>query len=159
MYFSGDLQSYTNFIQPQVDKLCGLPEEDLVEEVIVPEVSDYEKRELQKAKSEDWKAERKRQIEEATLLGVTDPAAFGQSDLQKLIDAAKAKKKAIERHEATPTAQLSRQIDDLDTLDIEILQSIAASEGVPGWQLYKDVDKLRAKIRSRRESLDTIKEA
>ena len=86
MYFSGDLQSYTNFIQPQVDKLCGLPEEDLVEEVIVPEVSDYEKRELQKAKSEDWKAERKRQIEEATLLGVTDPAAFGQSDLQKLID-------------------------------------------------------------------------
>lgn len=159
VYFSGDLQSYTNFIQPQVDKLCGLPEEDLVEEVIVPEVSDYEKRELQKAKSEDWKAERKRQIEEATLLGVTDPAAFGQSDLQKLIDAAKAKKKAIERHEATPTAQLSRQIDDLDTLDIEILQSIAASEGVPGWQLYKDVDKLRAKIRSRRESLDTIKEA
>jgi len=156
VYFSSDLQSYTNFIQPQVDKLFGLPEDDLAEEVIVPEVSDFRKKEIQAAKSEDWKEERRRQINQAEQLGIKDPNNYKQADLQKLIDAALAKQSAIERHEATPTAQLSQMIDDLETLNLDKLKTLAASEGLPGWQLYKDVDKLREKLRAHRESLDVI---
>jgi len=41
-------------------------------------------------------------------------------------------------------------------LNLDKLKTLAASEGLPGWQLYKDVDKLREKLRAHRESLDVI---
>ena len=149
VYFSGDMKSYTNYIQPEVDKICGLPEEDLKEEIIVPEFSDFMKKDTSAQKTQDWKEERKAQIVEATLLGIKNPHEYKQADLQVLVDAAKAKANAIAKHEELPTVILQQEVDDLLTEDVDKLKKIASAEGL-NLTNWKDIDKIRNRIREHR---------
>jgi len=150
VYFSSDMQSYTNYIQPEVDKLCGLPEDDLTEDTIVPTISNFEKKDLAANKQQDWKEARRNQIMEAESLGIADPNNYKQADLQVIIDAKKAKNNAIEQAEQLPTVVLEQQIDDLLTEDIDKLKEIGAAEGINGLGHWKDIEKVRKKIREHR---------
>lgn len=153
VYFSGDLQSYTNYIQPKVDEVCGLPEDDLLEETVVPTLSNFEKKDLAANKQQDWKEERRNQITLAESLGIKNPADYKQADLQVLVDAAKAKLNAVAQHEALPTVILEQEVDDLLTEDVDKLKEIGAAEGINGLGQYKDIEKIRARIRSHRAAM------
>lgn len=153
VFFSHNMSDYTDYIQPSVNKGFELPEDDMVEDEIKPTISDFEKKEIQKAKQEDWMDERKRTLQEASLLGIGEPQKIKQADLLIVIEAAKAKQNAIEQNEGLPSQILEMAIDDLATDDIDKVHAIARAEGVKGVHLIKDIDKLKERIRAHRKEL------
>ena len=150
IFFSKELQLYTNIVQPEVNKLSALPEDDLGDIIPIqgkPVKQDNEIRNA--AKTASYIDNMKMVAKEWTELGGKGSKGYNEmvAELPKLREAAELKR----QEQALPTTGLLEAIDPLATDRIDLLKEIAEEEGVPSWQLYKKPEVLREKIKEHRD--------
>ena len=150
VYFTTDIASYTNIIQPEVNNKSELPENDLDEiDFQNAQVASerYSRKEAQAKKDAEFKTMNEAAKKEYAALGGTK-AGLRYTDMVDWIKDKKAELAEIAHNESLPTRSLEIKINPEDTADMPTLLKIAQEAGVKGWAMFKDEDKLRKAIKA-----------
>lgn len=149
IYFSKDIDSYANVIQPEVNRLSKLPEDDLVEDKLEAYTKSSFATKKQNEQSTVAYAEHYKVLlnEYEKLTGTKNNEPLKYNELQAEVERLRASKALGEPSEG-PTAKLAAAIDPLNSDDMNILKEYAKQVGVPAYQAYKSAAALKDKIKS-----------
>lgn len=157
VFFNSDQQSYTNIIQPQVNAMSKLPEDDMADYVApwTPrKIHSADKAVVQTAKNAQYSADLKRVQDEYKRLGGKE--GMGYNDMKEWIAQKHLDNEALKNEEALPTNSLAIEIEPWKTRDINKLKVLAKGLNIPGYAMYQDNDasigKLQAKIKEKMET-------
>lgn len=166
VHFTTDVQAYTNIIQPEVNRISQLPVDDMVEVDLDVKGSPMgkayrsENRANNEKSSAAYPADYQRLNEEyhaaCSKLGQKPIDPIRYNELKAEIDRVRLELANVRLHESTQTGQLMERLDDLITNDVDELKAIAAAEGIKGLQMYKDVEKIKDRIRQHRSEATTV---
>lgn len=148
IYFSKDIEAYTNVIQPEVNKLSSLPEDDMVDDNLESYTkSSYATNKLNEEKNRSFNAHMDILLQEYKKLDGRDAPRMKYEELQAEVERLR-KKKAESIRSEMPTAELEFVIDPLATDDLDKLKMVAKDLGIPGYAMYRSVNALKDKIKS-----------
>lgn len=150
VYFTTDMQSYTNIIQPEVNKRSELPENDMDGLAITWKsmgTTTADKEVIQNAKNAQYYADLKRVQDEYKSLG--GRADLGYNDMKAWILEKHAEKATIAQKEALPTKALEMEVEPWLTEDLDKLKALAKDLTIPGYAMYLDTPESKAKLREK----------
>lgn len=145
IYFSKDIDAYVNVVQPEVNRLSNLPEDDMGE----PQLEAYTK---SKFATQKQNADSSTSYHSHMDMLKDDYKALTGKEASKTIRYEEIKEVVTElkKKDSEPMGQtevLSTTID-IDTItDLDKLKEYAKTINVPGYQAYKSVNALRDKIK------------
>lgn len=146
VYFAKDIDSYVNVIQPEVNRLSNLPEDDMVNDKL--EVYTKSKFATQKLNSDSTKNYQEHinmlRDDYRNLTGKEPSKTIKYSEIQEVVDTLKKK----DAEGVAPTRVLELSADYENITDLDTLKEYARSIGIPGYQAYKSVVALKDKIKS-----------
>jgi hypothetical protein len=146
IYFSKDIDSYVNVVQPEVNRMSNLPEDDLRDEKLEAYTKSKFATKKQNQEStasfnEHYKL-LKRDYKELT--GKEAPNNIKYEEIKEIIEALKNEVSLGK----SQTKELQDSVNIIDTQDLEKLKEYAKELGVPGYQAYKSVSALKEKIKT-----------
>ena len=145
IYFSKDIDAYVNVVQPEVNRLSNLPEDDMGE----PQLEAYTK---SKFATQKQNADSSTSYHKHMDMLKDDYKALTGKEASKTIRYEEIKEVVTELRKKDSehmgqTEVLSTTID-IDTItDLDKLKEYAKTINVPGYQAYKSVNALRDKIK------------
>lgn len=145
IYFSKDIEMYNNFIQPEVNKMSKLPDDDMVDDVLEAYIkTSFEKKKMNELSTANYNTHRDLLKEDYKSKTGKNPLKMEYETLQKEVEVLRAEISVVD----TPTAELQTAVNILDTQDLDKLKEYAKELGVPGYQAYKSVATLKEKIKA-----------
>lgn len=166
VFFTKDVQSYTNIVKPEVDRISQLPTDDMVDVKLDPKGSPMTKafRSENRANndksgttySNDFRNLMREYEETCAKIGERHQEPITYENLKTEIVRVRAAYDAIKKRDESPTGQLMNMVDELATEDIDKLKEIGTSKGMKGIGHWKDADKLRAHIREFLAKAETV---
>lgn len=162
IYFSKDMQTYTNLIQHEVNKRgIGLPEDDLGDEKDEATLKTrYEKTMLSNMSTTEYQADYARLSSEVLRLTGRDVPDSKKRyvDLKEYVAQLQENENVAKQLQQMPTASLERAVDPATTYDLPQLKQVAKELGIIGYQSYQSVKSLKAKIDEFKKSQVVIPE-
>lgn len=149
VYFTKDVHTYTNFIQPEVNKLGVLPEDDIKDYVPTSEVtprSKYEKENIQAKSYEQWKNYFSGMCRELEAMGYLVPWKIKTVELEMLLEGARARGAKANHGKDMPTRKLEEQVDPASKQTIEELKEEMKKRNIQGYAAVRNPDVARQKI-------------
>lgn len=146
IYFSKDIDVYINVVQPEVNRLSNLPEDDMGE----PQLEAYVKSKFatQKQNADSSTSYHKHmdmlRDDYKSLTGKEPSKTIRYEEIKEVVT--ELKKKDSEGVGQTEVLSTTLDIDNIT--DLDQLKDYAKSINVPGYQAYKSVNALRDKIKS-----------
>lgn len=152
VYFNSDQQSYTNIIQPQVNAMSKLPEDDmadLVAEYSPRKILSADKAVVQTAKNAQYVSDLKQVQDEYERLG--GRKGMGYNDMKVWIEQKNKENDDLAKKESLPTKALEIEVEPWQTDDLNKLKMIAKGLDISGWQGYTEAGKgkLKDKIKEK----------
>jgi hypothetical protein len=146
-YFSKDLESYTNIIQSEVNKLSNLPDDDMGDLPPAEAKSrkfdkDYD-REMDTAA---FKEEYKRLCQRVEAAGGEMPYKIRTTELKLLVEALEARQLQMEKDLAT--VKLEEHVNPGVSDDINVLKAYMKQLGIKGYGTFRSVPSARAAIKA-----------
>lgn len=146
IYFSKDIDAYINVVQPEVNRLSNLPEDDMGE----PKLEAYTK---SKFATQKQNADSSSSYHGHMDMLKDDYKALTGKEASKTIRYEEIKEVVTElkKKDSEPMGQtevLSTTIDIDNITDLDKLKEYAKTLNVPGYQAYKSVNALRDKIKN-----------
>lgn len=150
VYFTADMQSYTNIIQPEVNAKSKLPEDDMAD-YVAPwspvKIHSADKAVVQTAKNSQYYADLTKVQDEYKRLGGRE--GLGYNDMKAWIAKKHIENDTVAKKEALPTASLELEIAPWETEDINKLKSLGKKYNIPGYAMYQDNADSKAKLRDK----------
>jgi len=148
VYFSKDMQSYTNIIQPEVNRMSQLPEDDMEEIETESYVkSSFMTQKLGAEKNHVHFAQQElMENEYFALMGRAPEKWWKFEQLKAKVEELRTRKNVVENIETLPTKKVEISLTPEISEDMEKLREVARGLDVPGYQSYRNIDKLRAAI-------------
>ncbi len=146
IYFSKDIDSYINVVQPEVNRMNNLPEDDLFNDKL--EVYTKSSFATQKLNNDSTKMYQEHinmlRDDYKNLTGKEPSKTIKYNEIQEVV--AELKKKEAEG--VAPSKVLELSVDFENITDLESLKEYAKGLSIPGYQAYKSLAALKDKIRS-----------
>jgi hypothetical protein len=146
VYFAKDIDSYVNVIQPEVNRMSNLPEDDMVND----KLEAYTKSSFATQKmNNDSTIMYKEHInmlrdDYKNLTGKEPNKNIKYNEIQDVVETLKKK----DAEGVSPTKALELTVDLDKITDLESLKDLAKTMGIPGYQAYKSLAALKDKIKS-----------
>lgn len=147
IYFSKDIDSYVNVVQPEVNKMSNLPEDDMVDDKLEAYTkSSFARKKVSDTATASYSNHYKMLADEYKAVTGREPG-MNYEELKSAIDSLR-KERASGMKADSYTGSLEVAIDPLATDDINKLRDYAKELGIAGYQSYKSVAALKDKIKS-----------
>lgn len=144
VFFNADMQSYTNIIQPQVNALSKLPEDDMADYVApwsARKIHSADKAVVQTAKNAQYYSDLSQVQAEYKRLGGRE--GLGYNDMKAWIAQKNIENDALAKKEALPTAALEIELEPWKTEDLNKLKAIGKKLNMVGWQAVTEAGKAK----------------
>lgn len=157
LYFSSDMASYTNIIQPEVNKNSALPDDDMADYVKpwkARTIHSADKAVVQTAKNSAYNADFQRVKAEYESLG--GKKGMGYNDMKEWIANKHIENAEVEKAESLPTAALELEVEPWNTEDLNKLKKLGQKYNIAGYAMYQDNPESKAKLRAKIKEKATV---
>ena len=150
IYFSKDIDSYVNVVQPEVNRMSNLPEDDMGDDKLEAYTKSKFAKEKMNADSKTSYTEHYKALvaDYKSMTGKEPTTNYKYEDLKEVVDVMRKKSDTG----ISPTKALEVSIDFENITDLDILKEYAKTIGIPGYQAYRSVSALKEKIRTLRSN-------